>query len=176
VQLDELFGEGRELEEEVLLGDGFGGPAAVRARVAGFGVADVELVEEAVLPGVGALVDVAVVEAAAEEVLHHLVMLGIRGALEAVDLETQLPPLLAELLGDDGGELLGGLAGGAGGALDLLAVLVGAGGQHGAVALHRLEAPHQVGHDGGVGVADVRSRVHIVDGCSQIVFHREFLK
>ena len=65
----------------------------------------------------------------------------------------------------------GDLAGGLGGALDLLAVLVGAGGQHGVVALHALEARDGLGGDGGVRVPDVRRGVHVVDGSGEVVFH-----
>ena len=61
VVLQQLVGEGRELEEVVFFGDGFGGAAAIGAGVAGLGVVDVEFVEDAVLAGVAAFVDVAVV-------------------------------------------------------------------------------------------------------------------
>ena len=61
-----------------------------------------------------------------------------------------------------------------GGALDLLAVFVGTGGQHRFVALHPFEAPDGVSRDGRVGVTDVRGRVHVVDRCGQVVFRFHF--
>ena len=47
--------------------------------------------------------------------------------------------------------------------LDLLAVLVGAGQEENLVAVQPLEARHDVGRDRGVGVADMRRAVHVVD-------------
>ena len=69
----------------------------------------------------------------------------------------------SELGGDLVGELLRRDAGGGGGALDLLAVLVGAGEEEGVVAEQAVAAGDDVGGDGGVGVADVRARVDVVD-------------
>ena len=69
-------------------------------------------------------------------------------------------------------EFLGRFAGALGGALHVHAVLVGAGGEHGmdspACALKRLQ---QVGHDGGVGVADVRRGIDVIDRGGEVVFH-----
>ena len=59
-----------------------------------------------------------------------------------------------------------------GGALHLLAMLVGAGGEDGIVALHALEALDGVGGERGVGVADVRRGVDVVDRRRQVIFHR----
>ncbi len=70
---------------------------------------------------------------------------------------------VAKLAGDLVGELLRRDAGGGGGALDLLAVLVGAGEEEGIVAEQAVAAGDDVGGDGGVGVADVRARVDVVD-------------
>jgi hypothetical protein len=68
-----------------------------------------------------------------------------------------------ECLRDLVGELLWRDAGGGGAALDLLAVLVGAGEEEGVVAEQAVAAGDDVGDDGGVGVADVRARVDVVD-------------
>ena len=73
-------------------------------------------------------------------------------------------PERLELGGDLVGELLRRDAGGGGAALDLLAVLVGAGEEEGVVAEEAVAAGDDVGGDGGVGVADVRARVDVVDG------------
>ena len=72
-------------------------------------------------------------------------------------------PEIFELSGDLIGELLGGDAGGGGGALDLLAVLVGAGEEEGIVAEEAVAAGEDVRNDGGVGVADVGARVDVID-------------
>jgi len=103
-------------------------------------------------------------------------VLRVGGALEMIHLEAQQLPLSFEFAGDGIAEFLGRLAGALGGALHIDAMLVGAGGQHGLVTLHALEALHQVGHDGGVGVADMRRGIHVVDGCGEVVFHFDWLK
>ena len=69
------------------------------------------------------------------------------------------------------GELLRRFSRGFGGALDLLAVLVGAGEHHGVVALHALEARDGLGGHGGVRVPDVRRGIDVVDRSGQVVFH-----
>ncbi len=115
---------------------GLGGPAAVRARIARLRVVHVQVVMDAVLAGVGAFVDVAVLAAALEQVLHDARVLRAGGALEVVDLQPEQLPLLLELGGDHVAVFLRRLAHALGGALDVDTVLVGAGGQHGAVALH----------------------------------------
>ena len=86
VKLQQSVGKRGELEEEVLFGDGLGGPAAIRARVAGLGFVDVEVVEDAVLAGVRTLVDVAVLAAALEQIVDHAGVLRVGGALEVIDL------------------------------------------------------------------------------------------
>jgi hypothetical protein len=66
VVFQQAVAERRELEKVVLLGDSFGGAAAIGARIAGPGVAHVQLIEDAVLPGVGAFLNVAVLLAPQE--------------------------------------------------------------------------------------------------------------
>ena len=83
----------------------------------------------------------------------------------------ELLPLAAELGGDHVGELLRRFAGRLGGALHLLAVLVGAGEHHGLVALHALEAGDGLGGHGGVGVPDVGRGIHVVERRGEVVFH-----
>ena len=121
----------RELEEIILFGDGFGGAAAIGTRIAGLGVVDVELVEDAVLAGVAAFIDVAVLAAALEQILHHVgVMVAVGGALEAVDAQAEHLPLVAEFVGDDVGEFLRRFARRPAAARSTFcAVLVGAGGR-----------------------------------------------
>ena len=77
--------------------------------------------------------------------------------------EAHAVPQRAELRGDLVGELLRWDASGGGGALDLLAVLVGAGEEEGVVAEQAVTAREHVGNDGRVRMADVRPRVDVVD-------------
>src|SRR5581483_3712859 len=171
VELQQPVLEFGELEIEILFGDRLRGPSAIRARIAGFRFADVEFVEDAILSGVGAFVDITVLETPVEQVLDHAGVLGVGGALEPVDLQAQDFPLPAEFLRNEIGELLRRPAGGAGGALDLLAMLVGAGGEdYRLEALHALKALDRVGGDGRIGVADVRSSVDVVDRRGEVVF------
>jgi hypothetical protein len=123
------------------------------------------------LAAVGSLVDVAIGTAAPEKIVHHAGVIGAGGALEVIDAETHQFPLPLELGGDDIAEGVWGLAGTFGGALDVHPVLVRAGGQHGIVALHALEALHHVGDHGGVGVTDVRRGIHVVDGGCEVILH-----
>ena len=60
-------------------------------------------------------------------------------------------------------KLCGSTPGGARRLLDFLPVLVGAGQEEHLVAVQPLEARHHVGRDRGVGVADMRGAVHVVD-------------
>ncbi len=95
--------------------------------------------------------------------LDALLVLGAGGADVVVVGDAHALPEVCEGLGDLVGELLGRDAGGGGGALDLLAVLVGAGEEEGVVTEQAVTAGEDVGHDGGVGVADVGARVDVVD-------------
>ena len=178
VELEQALGERRELEKVILLGDRFRGPAAIRARIAGLGLVHVQLVENAVLAGVTALVHVAVLHAALKEPLHGFAMSLVFGrADEVVDAQTEVAPLSLKLLGDGLRELLWRLPRCVRGALHFLTVLVGSRRQHHrVVALHALEALDHIGGDGGIGVADVRGCVDVVDGCGQVVFHRWFFE
>src|SRR5476649_2177185 len=173
VEFDQFTGEGGELEEVVFLGDGFGGPGAIKTRIAGLGVVDVELVGHAVLAGVTALVDKPVVHAALEEPLHHFVMARVGGADGPVDADVEPFPLGAEFGRDYVREFLRRFAGGLGGALHLLAVLVGAGEHHGVIALHAFEAGYGLGGHGGVRVPDVGRGIHVIQRSGEVVFHRD---
>jgi hypothetical protein len=57
IELQQAIAEGRELEVEILFRYRFGRTAAIRTRIAGLGFADVQLIEDAVLAGVAALVN-----------------------------------------------------------------------------------------------------------------------
>ena len=93
----------------------------------------------------------------------RMVVAGVGGADVGVVGDAHALPEGFELGGDLVGELLGGDAGGGGAALDLLAVLVSAGEEPGVVTQEAVTAREDVGHDGGVGVADVGARVDVID-------------
>ena len=166
-EVEERELEGGEAEVVVGFGDGFGDAAAVRTADAG-GAVDVSLVGDAVLAGVGRKVDVAAVLEGLEEVLDALLVTEFGGADEVVVGDAHAVPQGVERGGDPVGELLRGDAGGVGGALDLLAVLVGAGEEEGVVAEQAMAPGEDVRDDGGIGVADVGARVDVVDRRGEI--------
>ena len=86
-------------------------------------------------------------------------------------VKVQPLPLIAELVGDNVGELLGCLAGGFGGTFDLLSVLVRSGREISVVTLHALHALDRIGRDRRVGVPDVRGRIDVIDRSGYVVFH-----
>ena len=122
----------------------------------------------AVQPLVGALINVALIVEAAENLLHGAHMAFVRGADEIVVFNLhQLPKLLGVghnfidiLLGRYA--LLGRLA------LDLLSVLVRTGEEIGVVARQLLKARHRVRRHGGVGVPDVHVARRVIDGCGDV--------
>ena len=122
----------------------------------------------AVVAGVLALVDVALLIELGEDLLAGLHVVVVGGADEAVVADVhQLPQIF------DGGDdlihvLLGGHACVGGLVLDLLAVLVGAGQEHDVVALHPLEACQCVAGHGGVAVADVQLVAGIINRCGDV--------
>ena len=95
--------------------------------------------------------------------LHALLVPVGGGADEVVVGQAHPVPERAELGGDFIGELLRSLSRGLRGALDLLSVLVGAGEKVSVEAHHALAPGNGVAGNGGVGVPDVRARVHVVD-------------
>jgi hypothetical protein len=177
VKLQESFCKRGKLEEEVLLRDSFGGPAAIRAGVARLGVVNVQIVEDAILPGVRTLVDITILPAPIEEIIHHAGVFRVRGPLEVVDFEVQHLPLPSELGRYDVAEFQGSLALSLRGAFDVDAMLVATGGEHGLVTLHALKAFDEVGNDSRIGMADMRRGVDVIDRRGQVVFvHLEFFR
>ena len=106
IKCQQLLGVFGKAEIEIFLDHGFRGAAAIGARIAGLRVVHVGVVEDAVLAGVVAFINLAAVAAAAEQVLDDVGMAVAGGALEAVDVQAQDLPLLPELFGDGVGILL----------------------------------------------------------------------
>ena len=90
-------------------------------------------------------------------------MVRVGRADEAVGVDLELRPRLAEARADAVAERLRVEALGLGLALDLEAVLVRAGEHERLVTDELMEAPQRVGDDGRVGGAEVRHVVHVVD-------------
>ncbi len=111
----------------------------------------------AVVAGVLALVDIALLVQLGEDLLAGLHVVIVGGADEAVVVADihQLPKVL-----DGGNDLIDVLFGSDACigclVLDLLAVLVGSGQEHDVIALHPLEAGQRVAGHGGVAVADAQ--------------------
>ena len=100
-------------------------------------------------------------------------MVIVGGADEAVVGDVHQLPQVQDALGalhDVVQELLGGLSGGLGLVLDLLAVLVGARQEQHVAAGEPLIAGHGIGGHGAVGVADVQLVRGVVNGCGDIEF------
>src|SRR5580658_3668402 len=162
VETDQLVLKCRELEVVILFVDGFGRTAAIGTGSARLRI-DVKLVENAVLAGVGSIVDISVVANLAPQRLHPLFVPLGGGADEIVVGQTHMIPEGTEFRGDLIGELLRRLARSLGGALDLLTVLVGAGQEPGVISQHAVPPRDRVAGNGGVGVANVRMRIDVVD-------------
>ena len=115
------------------------------------------------MAGVAAFVDVAVVADPLPQRLHTLLVPVGGGADEVVVGQSHPVPKRTELGGDFIGELLRSLSRGLRGALDLLSVLVGAS-EKVSIKAHQALAPgNGVAGNGGVGMSDVRTRIHVVD-------------
>ena len=127
----------------------------------------------AVFALVGALVDVALFVHLTEDLLDGGTVVIVGGADEAVVGDVHQLPQVQDALGalhDVVQELLGGLSGGLGLVLDLLAVLVGARQEQHVAAGEPLVAGHGVGGHGAVGVADVQLVGGVINGGCDVEF------
>jgi hypothetical protein len=115
--------------------------------------------------------------ASIKEIVYYARVFWIGGALKVVDPEVEHLPLPLEFGRDYVAKFLGSLARALRGAFDVYAMFVAAGGEHGIIALHALKPFDEVGHDGGIGVADMRRGVDVVYRSGQVVFiHFKFFK
>ena len=167
--------EGRELEEIVFFRNGLGRPAALRAGIARPTFRGVEFIGDAILPRVIAFIDIAVFPDRFENLPHRCRMFLVGSPNEGVKFNPQAPPLFPKQRRDLVGELLRREAGGLGRALHLLPMLIGPAEQEGVVALHLLIPANRVGHNGAVGVPQVRRRVYVVERSCQIEFLHDVL-
>jgi hypothetical protein len=123
----------------------------------------VGLAADAVEALVVAEVEIAVLLDLRPELDHASLVAGVGGADEVVRGAVELGPGAAELLGDLVGVGLLGHALLGGDALDLQAVLVGAGEEARLLAADAVVAREHVGGDRGVGAAQVGHVVDVVD-------------
>jgi hypothetical protein len=109
-----------------------------------------------------------------EQFLHHRDMLAVRGADEGVVRDLELLPELLEVPDEQIGMLLGGPSPLLRRFLHFLAVLVRAREKEDRIAQEAMIARQHVRRDRGVGVADVRYVVHVVDGSRyvELLWHR----
>ena len=114
-------------------------------------------------PLVLGLVDVAGVVDPLQHLLHDLRVAPLGGADEVVVGNVQPLPGAAESLADPVGEGLGVGTGRRSRLEDLLAMLVGTGEEVGTVAVEPVPTRQEVADDGGVGVAEMRLGVDVVD-------------
>ena len=126
-------------------------------------VGDEPLLTHRIEPLVLGRIDVTGVVEALQHLPHHLGMARFGGADKVVVGDVEPLPRAAKALADAVGERLRVGAGRGRGLIHLLAVLVGAGQKVGAVAVEPMPARQEVGDDGGVGVAEVRFGVDVVD-------------
>ena len=174
VEFQQLVSKRRELEEVILFVNGFRDASASRAGITRLRAIDVEFVGDAILAGVSAFVDIAVVAQLAEQRLHAL-LVPIFGSADEVIVRNPHPlPQVPELGGDFIRVLLRSLAGSLRCALDFLTVLVGAGEEESFRAQHALPTSDRVAGDCCVGVADVRPRVDVVNRGRDVKLIRHF--
>src|SRR6185369_12233277 len=169
VEIEQRLLECGKLEEIVFFRDRFRRAAAIGTVFAGLHV-HIGVVVDAILPDVVAFVDVVVLAAAAEEPLHGADVREIGGADEFVRGNAEFFPERFPGFSHAGDKFGFRDAGFLRGALDVDAVLIGAGGHDHVEAAHALKPAHGVADDGGVDVADVRQAVGVVDRRRQIVF------
>src|SRR5262249_37029675 len=121
---------------------------------------------------VGALVDAAVQVAAGVQAAPELEggagMRGLSGADEAVVADIELAPEIGKRRSNSRHMRKRSKAALGGDALDVDAVLVGAGYEEGVAAVQAVVARDGVGGDGGVSVADMRNVIGVVDRGGEI--------
>src|SRR4030042_4535701 len=128
------------------------------------------------MPPVLAKVDVpGIVNFLQNELDDHL-MGFFGGANEAVVGDVQLGPELPEKVADAVGVRLGIFPGGPGGLGHFVPVFIRAGQEKSLVPGQFIEAVEQIRHDGGIGMADMRLGVHVINRRGGINFgHFPFL-
>src|ERR1700686_2768613 len=147
---------------------GLGDASAGGAGIARLRAVHIEFVRDAVLSSVGSLINVTIVANAAEQFLPSFLVALFRGANEVVVRDAHPLPELAKFRGNFIRVLLRRFAGSLRRAFNLLAVLVRAGEKKSIGAQQSLPPRNRVAGDGGIGVANVWPRVHVVNRCRDV--------
>jgi hypothetical protein len=175
IPVDEPLFEPREPEEIVLLLDLLDGALVDRAvAVVEIVVGEVGLARDAVEALVRVEFDVARVEARLKQFLDTGAVPRLGGADEIVVRDVETLPRLPEQGGDRVGEGLRRGARRIGCLLDFQTVFVGAGEEIHIVAEESVPSCESVTDDGGVGMAEVRTRIDVIDRCRQVVLAHSF--
>ena len=167
VKLQQLALEGRELEEIIFLAHRLRHSAAVGANRSRRPV-HIKLIAHAILAGIGAFVDETLVAQRGKQLLRPALVALFGGTNEVVVAQPQLVPQPAKLARNRRGKLRGRAVRQSSRPLDLLPVLVRASEKPGFDAQSALAPRNGVADDGRVGVAQVRPRIHVVNGRGQI--------
>src|SRR5579859_6568647 len=168
VMRQQLVGEGRKLKVIVLFAGRLGRATAFGAGSAGTHGIDIKLVKDAVLARVCAFVDKTLVLDTLPQFLSAAFVARLGGADEVIVGDAHLVKQPAEFSRGFVHPLLRRRLCGRGGALHVNAMLVRAGQKPGVIAQHALAAGNRVADQRGVSVADVRPRVHVINGRGDI--------
>ena len=152
------------LERPLTGGTGGRGPGLRELRVG-----PERLIRRAVPALVGRVRQLAVIVQLGEGGLDDLHVARLGCPDEVVVRDVQRGPERLEMRHHLVDERLGRFAGRGGGLRDLLAVLIGAGEQEGIIPPRSVKADQAVGGDAGVGVADMRGGVHVVERRGDVV-------
>ena len=157
-------------EEVVLLLHEFGSGLMIGTlAVHQFLLGQKALAAGAIVPAVLADVDFAAVVDTLQNFLYESHVVGIGGTDEAVGRHVEPRPQAAETAADLVHQRLRCGASGRRRSSDLVAVLVGSGDEERVVAEQAMVTPQRVRQHRGVGRADVRVGVHIVNGSGDVV-------
>ncbi len=168
VKLQQLALEGRQLEEVILFADRLGDAAAVGAGRSRRPI-DIQLVGDAVLAGVGALVDEAAIAQRGEQLLHAALVPRLGGADEVVVGQAQPVPQRAKLGRDRRSANSCGVRPASLAERSIFCPCSSVPVRNQVSMPMRPLAPRDgVAHDGRVGVAQVRPRIHVVDRRGQV--------
>ena len=127
------------------------------------------LVADGIPAGVFVEIDLAALDQPLPDRLAGADMARLGGADEIVIAEVHRLGEIAEVLRDLVGEGLGRHAGGDGGLLHLLPMLVGAGQEHHVIAVQALEARQHVAGERRIGMPDMRRVIDVVDRRGDVV-------
>src|SRR5947209_10740505 len=161
---EQFVGKGGKLEVVVFFADRLGRAAALRAGSAGPHSVNIKLVEDAVLAGISSFIYVAFFLDALPQLLRATLMARLSGADEVIVGDAHFVKERAKFGGNFVHPLLRRGLGFSCRAFDLYAVLVRAGQQVSIKTQHALAPGNRVTDQCGVGVADVWTRVYVVNG------------